>query len=586
MLALSRIGFSNPTPIQTATIPEILDGIDVIGKASTGSGKTLAFGIPILQSFLKTRNTSANLRDSQQEKTPLALILSPTRELAHQLTTHINDLCSKLTVDGPRVATLTGGLSIHKQQRQLSQADIVVGTPGRLWEFMSSTVGALQSLQKAKFLVIDEADRLLSEGHFKEVEQILEGLDKQEVDAEERNDSDRAQNTPSLSRQTLVFSATFERDLQQKLASRKKNHLKASAAQKGSLSYLLQKLNFHSKTPKFIDVDPTLHLTANLNSGLIECGVLEKDLNLYAVLLAQPQPRTLVFTNSITSVRRLTPFLQNLNITAHQLHSEMPQKARLRSIERFSSSTASTSQGPGAVLIATDVAARGLDLPSVSLIIHYHVPRAADMYVHRSGRTARASESGTSILLCSPEEVLPVRRLVGQIHASKSSSKSSDPDNSEPTKEPTALRTLSLSRTLLSRVKPRVTLSQALVSATQSKDKANAERNWLAKAAEDLGVDYDSDEFAAAAAASGGRGRGKKAKVKVREKQAGASKEQVAAWRADLKELLGKRVNLGVSERYLTAGAGVDVGELLKEKEGGKEGVFLGVGGGIEGWED
>ena len=133
---------------------------------------------------------------------------------------------------------------------------------------------------------------------------------------------------------------------------------------------------------------------------------------IYSLLLHHPNQRTLIFTNSIHSVRRLTPMLQNLNIPAHALHSQMAQKARMRSIEKFSSGKFS-----GSVLVATDVAARGLDIGGVQLVIHYHLPRTADMYVHRSGRTARAAASGSSILLCCPEEVVGTRRLVAKVHA-------------------------------------------------------------------------------------------------------------------------------------------------------------------------
>ena len=124
--ALSKLRFSQPTPIQTAAIPEILAGHDVVGKASTGSGKTLSFGIPILEQFLENSFTAPK---DQKDKTPIALILSPTRELAHQLDKHLSALCSNVVSGGPSIATLTGGLSLYKQQRLLKDADIVVGCP-------------------------------------------------------------------------------------------------------------------------------------------------------------------------------------------------------------------------------------------------------------------------------------------------------------------------------------------------------------------------------------------------------------------------------------------------------------------------
>ena len=259
--------------------------------------------------------------------------------------------------------------------------------------------------------------------------------------------------------------------------------------------------------------------------------------------------RTLVFVNSIAAVRRLVPFLQNLKIPALALHSEMPQKARLRSIERFSSPSPPTS-----VLVATDVAARGLDIPEVHLILHYHVPHSADMYIHRSGRTARAEETGASILLCSPEEIQGVRRLIAKVHVRATSQKKDQ-----------SLSTMELDPKITTRIKPRVTLSKKITDATLAKEKHSQEYNWLRNAAEELGVDYDSDEFANQKGRGGGR--------KKREKEARSlTKEEINSLKYQLKEELEKRVNVGVSERYITSG-GLDVDSLLEEKE---QGSFLG----------
>ncbi len=257
------------------------------------------------------------------------------------------------------------------------------------------------------------------------------------------------------------------------------------------------------------------------------------------------------------------PFLQNLNIPAQALHSQMPQKARLRSIERFSSPSS-----PGSILIATDVAARGLDIPSVQLVIHYHVPRAADMYVHRSGRTARAEKKGSSILLCAPEEVLGVRRLVAKVHVRNTSTVSGN--------RSFFIRTIELDRRIVARLKPRVVLSKKISDASLAKEKKGHEQNWLRTAAEDLGVEYDSEDFAAGEASKKGRGQGRK---KAEKEARALSKGEVGALRGELKEMLAQRVNVGVSERYLTAG-GVDVDELLE----GQRGEFLGRMDGVGDW--
>jgi len=283
-----------------------------------------------------------------------------------------------------------------------------------------------------------------------------------------------------------------------------------------------------------------------------------QDLYLYALLLYHPGKRTLIFTNSIHSVRRLTPFLQNLGLPAHALHSQMAQKARLRSIERFSSPSER-----GSILIATDVAARGLDVPAVELVVHYHLPRAADMYVHRSGRTARAERTGSSVLLCAPEEVVGVRRLIAKVHA-RNALKSADSKRY-------FMRTLDLDRRVVARLKPRATLAKKIADVALAKEKRGHEDDWLRTAADELGVDYDSDEFAAQEGGGWkGRGQGRR---KAEKESMGVSKREMQGLKIQLKEALAQRLNVGVSERYLTAGGVVDVDELLRN---GQNGEFLG----------
>jgi ATP-dependent RNA helicase DDX24/MAK5 len=557
--AILKLNFSAPTPIQRAAIPEILAGHDVIGKASTGSGKTLAFGIPILDHFLKKNSNVSNSEPTKEKKArsaPTALLLAPTRELAIQISKHMADLCSQLGTDAPRIATVTGGLSLQKQQRQLENADIIIGTPGRLWEIISSAAGMLSWLKLARFLVLDEADRLLSEGHFKEVEEILGSLDREVIEEPLENEG-IIKPKDKTHRQTLVFSATLQKDLQRKLAGKGKSMSSEMMGKQETLEYLLKKLKFRDEKPKLIDVNPVSQMAANLMEGLVECAGLDKDLYLYGLLMHHPNTRTLVFTNSISAVRRITPFLQNLNLPAHALHSQMAQKARLRSLERFSSPAI---QGP--ILIATDVAARGLHIPGVQLVIHYHVPRAADMYVHRSGRTARAGLSGSSILLCAPEEVSGVRRLIAKVHARNVAASTQGKTNYY-------IRTIDLDRRVIARLKPRIALAKKLTDATLAKEKTTIEETWLRTAAEDLGVDFDSEEFAAQDSGTKGRGQGRKQKMK---NDSEIPKSELAGLRAQLKNLLGQRINVGVSEKYLTAG-GMNVDELLA---GRTNGDFLG----------
>ena len=285
--AIANIKFSKPTAIQSGAIPHILAGHDVIGKASTGSGKTLAFAIPIVEKWLADREeglgeeTNVSSGEEGKTKTPLALVLSPTRELAHQLVNHVKDLCDGLP-RAPYVCSITGGLSVHKQQRQLTKADIVVGTPGRLWEVLSSSPLLLQSFRKIMFLVVDEADRLLSEGHFAEAEEILNALDRQVIEEDYDQADDRGGEQKLAPRQTLVFSATFNKALQQKLAGKGRYNL---MDEEQSLEYLLKKLNFREERPKFIDVNPVSQMAEGLKEGLVECGAMEKVRSHHSLLL-------------------------------------------------------------------------------------------------------------------------------------------------------------------------------------------------------------------------------------------------------------------------------------------------------------
>ncbi|KAG6363800.1 hypothetical protein INS49_008903 [Diaporthe citri] len=525
---LARLKFTKPTDIQSAAIRKIIAGRDVIGKASTGSGKTLAFAIPIVEAWLSRQGEG----QSVEKKLPIGLIMSPTRELAHQITNHIKALCEGLTTP-PYICSVTGGLSVHKQQRQLEKADIVIGTPGRLWEVLSSSSTLLDSFK---------------------TREILKAIDRVQVDEDDEE--------PGLfPRQTLVFSATFNKNLQQKLAGKGKSNLMDTQE---SMEYLLKKLNFREEKPKFVDVNPVAQMAQGLKEGLVECGAMEKDLYLYSLILLQPTQRILVFSNSIGSVRRLLPMLQNLNLPVHALHSQMAQKARLRSVERFTSAK----PGTHAILLATDVAARGLDIPGIDVVIHYHVPRAADAYVHRSGRTARAAQSGLSVLLCAPEEVVSTRRLIAKVHAT------ARPGSGLSRKSDFFIRTIDVDRRLVGRLKERVTLAKKIADAQLAKEKGSKEDDWMRNAAEELGVEYDSEDLEQMGK-WGGRGSGRK--IKQDEARA-MSKAEVGALRAQLRELLSRRVNAGVSERYI-AGGGVDMDELLRD---GVKGNFLGSVGGLE----
>lgn len=288
--AIGKLGFASPTEIQDQSIPHIMAGADVIGKAQTGSGKTLAFGIPIVERWLElyrgddvTQEEDGEQQQQQKSrrKGPTAVVLSPTRELAKQIGDHIKALCDGLPT-APYVCAVTGGLSIQKQQRQLEKADIVIGTPGRLWEVLDGDMKLQDEFRRIRFLVVDEADRLFKVGQFKEAELIIGALDGRDPEAtsedEESEDEDEDEdeedgNGPRSTRQTLVFSATFDKDLQTKLAGKKRPSAQGTDEEK--MAYLMKCLKFRGE-PQFINVNPTSQMATGLREGLIECGAMEK----------------------------------------------------------------------------------------------------------------------------------------------------------------------------------------------------------------------------------------------------------------------------------------------------------------------
>ncbi|CAK7222696.1 ATP-dependent RNA helicase [Sporothrix bragantina] len=574
---LARLKFTTPTDIQAAAIPEILAGHDVIGKASTGSGKTLAFGIPIVQRWI-ARNNSRNASkaknskkkaaeeddDSSPKMAPLALILTPTRELAHQIYKHIKELCGALP-SSPYVCPVTGGMSVQKQKRELERADIVVATPGRLWEVMNLGPEFLEAFQGISFIVIDEADRLLADGHFKEAKEIvdaLERVDTQQDGYDEADDEDGdGEEAKKRPRQTLVFSATFNKGLQQKLAGKSRYDLMDESQ---SMEHLLKQLNFREEVPKFIDVNPVSQMAGRLRERLLQCDAMEKDLYLYALLLLLGKKRTIIFTNSIDAVRRVTPLLQKLELPAVALHSTMAQQARLRALERFKASQ----HVRGSVLVATDVAARGLDIPGVDAVIHYNVPRTADFYVHRSGRTARANTTGVSILMCGPKEVVPTQRLVAKIHArdaARSEKKNGTPANNKSKSKTTSsfIRTVDIDRRIIGQLRDRITYAKKLADSILAKEMQNKDDKQLNELAESMDLDYD-EVFERTNSGP------KKWRSSSRKEELDAQILPKAAYQAgarELKMLLSKPVNMGVSERYLAAG-GVNMRELMRNGPG------------------
>lgn len=228
--------------------------------------------------------------------------------------------------------------------------------------------------------------------------------DEQEVSAK-----DDAPSESDL--QTFVFSATLSKDLQKNLKKRQRWKGKKNRKPASTLDDLVMKLDFRDPDPTVIDLSPEGGVVSTLKESKIDCLANDKDAYLYYFLLRYPG-RSLVFLSSIDGIRRLLPLMELLEVNAFPLHSQLEQRQRLKNLDRFKNT-------PNSVLLATDIAARGLDIPSVDHVVHYQVPRSADVYVHRNGRTARAMREGFSMLMCAPDERRIVKALMSSLGRSE-----------------------------------------------------------------------------------------------------------------------------------------------------------------------
>ncbi|KAJ8098315.1 P-loop containing nucleoside triphosphate hydrolase protein [Lipomyces tetrasporus] len=554
---LSDLGFSAPTDIQRKTIPLVMAGHDLVGKAATGSGKTLAFGLAILEKYLASSisvaASSKNNMTFSSAPSPTALILAPTRELVHQISDHITTV-SKYTP--ANIVSITGGLAIQKQRRQLNYfPNVVVATAGRLHELLTTdTEGLIRWLAGVEMLVLDEADRLLQEGHFKELDEILDMIGQNGESDSESSDAEDGTVNASRSknkRQTLVFSATFEKDLTRKLTTTTNNANGKKPKRRfvnnniegknDTMAYLLDKLNFREITPQYVDVNPDEAVKREVVEGVITCEALEKDVYLYYFLLKYPG-RTIVFVNNIDAVKRIARFLQELSVPAVAFHSRMIQKQRLRTIERFK-------DNDSAVLVSTDVAARGLDIPRVQHVLHYHLPRSADIYVHRSGRTARGTARGVAMILCARTETQQLKQMAQKLG-----------------KNVKELRIFDVEKKVVRQLESRVSLAREINALDAKSSAANTagkkkrgkggdvDSALLREGAEDLGLDVSEIEQILAASESddnddaGARQRSTKHKERDR--------TMLQRLRKDLKMMISQPVVTGsmVSRNYITSG--------------------------------
>ncbi|MCX5746795.1 MAG: DEAD/DEAH box helicase [Proteobacteria bacterium] len=332
--AVAELGYREPTAIQTAVIADVLAGRDVWAKASTGAGKTAAFVLPILEAWSRREGTSP--RQLQ------ALILVPTRELAKQTLDAIAAL-RRFLPRRPKAVAVLGGVSINPQMMELrGGADLVVATPGRLLDLVASNALSLASVSQ---LVLDEADRLLDQGFADELARIVALLPP--------------------TRQTLLFSATFSPEVSS-LAAR-----------------LL-------RAPAQVDVSDMPTEVPAIAQRAIEVDTPRRTQLLRHLLDTHGWERALVFVATTHAAEHVATKLRAIGIDAIALHGGLSQGARTRALDQFRASRVR-------VLVATDLASRGLDITGLPAVINYDLPRSASDYVHRIGRTGRAGEQGVAV---------------------------------------------------------------------------------------------------------------------------------------------------------------------------------------------
>ena len=339
--ALLTEGYLKPTPIQAQSIPHLIAGNDLLGIAQTGTGKTAAFVLPILQKLTMSAN------DQPKSSHPHALILAPTRELAIQIGDSIHVYSKFLSLNS---TTIFGGVSQKKQITALSRGvDILVATPGRLLDLISQKQLSLKDIQ---VYVLDEADRMLDMGFIHDVQKITQQLPEQ--------------------RQTLLFSATMPTAVEKLANGLLVNPKKIEVAiQSTTAERIDQRVLFVKKS-----------LKRNLLSHLLE------DKNI---------ARALVFTRTKHGANRLAKYLDQNNIRSGVIHGNKSQNARQEALKGFK-------EGKLRILVATDIAARGIDIDSVTHVINFDLPNDPETYVHRIGRTARAGTAGQAISFCDEEE--------------------------------------------------------------------------------------------------------------------------------------------------------------------------------------
>jgi superfamily II DNA/RNA helicase len=338
--ALADEGIVSAFPIQALTVTDALAGRDVCGKAKTGSGKTLAFGVPLLQRAKATRDAADGHPTPTRPARPLALVLLPTRELAVQVHDVLAPLAQKL---GLRAVAVYGGADIDRQVARLRRGvDVVIATPGRLIDLGDRGEVAVDGLET---LVLDEADRMADMGFMPQVEWVLRRLDQPH--------------------QTLLFSATLD----------------------GAVDRLVKR---YLSDPVFHEVASTTQTVTQMEHRFLQVHQMDKVK--VAAAICRNQEKSLLFVRTKRGADRLVEHLAKEGVRAAAIHGDLRQANRERALADFSN-------GKLSVLVATDVAARGLHIEGVDGVIHYDPPEDHKAYLHRSGRTARAGKSGVVVSL-------------------------------------------------------------------------------------------------------------------------------------------------------------------------------------------
>jgi ATP-dependent RNA helicase RhlE len=347
--ALKNEDYLEPTPIQKQAIPLLIEGGDLLGIAQTGTGKTAAFALPILHRLSVQRLPRSPRR-------PHALILAPTRELAGQIDERFRAYGRGLSL---RTAVVFGGVGQGQQVKALAQGiDILIATPGRLLDLHAQRH---VSFDEVSILVLDEADRMLDMGFIRDVRKIVATCRKE--------------------RQTLLFSATMPPDIAKLAAEILRN-------------------------PVRIDVSPATVAVDRIDQRVYFVPAQDKRALLTELLADPAMDRVLVFTRTKRGADRVCKFLRQDGLVAEALHGNKAQNARVRALDAFRS-------GKARILVATDIAARGIDVPSISHVINYELPHEPESYVHRIGRTARAGAGGTAFSFCDQSERPLLRAIEG-----------------------------------------------------------------------------------------------------------------------------------------------------------------------------